>query len=50
MLADVCKVLGHSNPSMAVKPLDDDEKSALSIADPHGREQETIVINDFGVY
>ena len=29
VLADVCRVLEHSNPSMAAKGLDDDEKYAL---------------------
>lgn len=31
--ADVCKVLAHSNPTMAVKGLDDDEKMTLNFAE-----------------
>ena len=38
VLADVCDVLGHSNPSMAVRTLDNDEHDALSITDPIGLE------------
>lgn len=30
--ADVCRVLEHSNPTMAVKGLDDDEKRTLNLA------------------
>ena len=42
MLADVCRVLEHSNPSMAAKALDHDEKMTLNIA-------EGGVINRLGV-
>ncbi len=31
--ADVCRVLGHSNPTMAISNLDDDERMTLSITD-----------------
>lgn len=50
VLADVCRVLGLSNPSMAAKGLDDDEQDALSITDPIGRSQDTIAINESGFY
>jgi prophage antirepressor-like protein len=30
VLADVCDVLGHSNPSMAVRTLDNDEHDVLT--------------------
>jgi hypothetical protein len=35
---------------LAGKGLDDDERSALNIVDPHGRQQETTVINESGLY
>ncbi|SNT06035.1 BRO family, N-terminal domain [Sphingomonas laterariae] len=50
VLADVCRVLGLTNPSMAAKGLDDDEQDALSITDPIGRPQPTIAINESGLY
>lgn len=50
VLADVCAVLEHSNPSMAAKVLDDDERGALSIADPMGRMQDTTIISEPGLY
>lgn len=48
--ADVCRALGHTNPSVAVSRLDQDERSALNIADPHGREQVTNVVTEAGLY
>lgn len=33
VLADVCRVLEHSNPTMAAARLDDDEKDTLNIAE-----------------
>lgn len=50
VLADVCRVLEHSNPSMAAKLLDDDERDALSITDPIGRAQEATVISESGMW
>lgn len=50
VLTDICKVLEHSNPSMAAKMLDDDERDALNITDPLGRAQETVVISESGLF
>lgn len=47
---DVCAALELSNTSMALARLDDDERSGVSIVDPHGREQQTTVISESGVY
>ena len=33
VLVDVCKILGHTNPTVAASRLDDDEKAALNISD-----------------
>lgn len=50
VLTEVCRKLGIANPSDAASRLDADEKSALGIADPHGRVQQTTVINESGLY
>jgi prophage antirepressor-like protein len=50
VLADVCGVLGLSNPSMVARGLDADEKDGVSIVDPIGREQITTVISEPGLY
>lgn len=47
--ADICAVLEHSNPSMAIAGLDEDEKG-LSIADTLGGGQQMAVINESGLY
>ena len=46
VLADVCKVLEHSNPSKAADGLEDDEWSKLSL----GRQGMGIVIGEAGLY
>lgn len=48
--ADVCRVLEHSNASMAIRGLDDDEKDALNIPDPIGRLQTATIVNEAGLY
>jgi prophage antirepressor-like protein len=50
VLNDVCHVLGIGNPSMAARRLRDREKDDLSLADPIGREQETTIISEQGLY
>lgn len=50
VVVDVCRVLGLGNSSMAISKLDDDEKSGVIIADPHGREQETRCVSEPGLY
>lgn len=44
--ADVCAVLGLTNPTQAIAALDDDERSMLSI----GRQGDTNVITESGLY
>lgn len=43
---DVCDVLGHTNPSMALDRLDDDERAKLNL----GRQGETNIVNEAGLY
>jgi prophage antirepressor-like protein len=43
---DVCSVLGLTNPSMALKALDDDERSKFNL----GRQGEANIINESGLY
>ncbi|MCO7737541.1 Bro-N domain-containing protein [Brucella intermedia] len=50
VLNEVCKKLEIANSSDAASRLDDDEKSALGISDPHGRVQRTTIINESGLY
>lgn len=44
--ADVCKCLEHTNTTMALQRLDDDERSKLNL----GRQGETNVVNEYGLY
>ena len=46
VLSDVCKVLELSNPSMAAKKLDDDERTKFDL----GLQDETTIINESGLY
>jgi prophage antirepressor-like protein len=43
---DVCEVLGHSNPSVAIETLDVDERSKKSL----GRQGEAWVVSESGLY
>lgn len=47
--ADVCGALSHSDTSMAVRRLDDDEKGTSTVCTPSG-EQQMLVINESGLY
>lgn len=47
--ADVCRILEHSNVSMAVAALDDDEKGLSTLDTPGGRQSVT-TINEPGLY
>ena len=47
---DVCACLEIDNHRNAVARLDDDEKDGVQILDAIGREQETTVINESGLY
>ena len=51
--ADVCEALELSNPSEAIKPLDDDEKGSLRISEgtsPKGGNPNVTVISESGLY
>lgn len=43
---DVCDCLEHTNTTMALQRLDDDERAKLNL----GRQGETNVINEYGLY
>jgi anti-repressor protein len=47
---EVCKALQIKNPRDAVSRLQNEDKSAVGIADAIGRNQQTTVINEFGLY
>ena len=49
-LKDVCAVLGISNHKMTVQRLDADEVILTDLTDSMGRQQETTVINESGLY
>lgn len=50
VLKDVCEVLGIANHKMTVQRLDADEVSLTDLTDSMGRQQETTVINESGLY
>lgn len=47
--ADVCRILEHTNPSMAVAALDDDEKGLRNV-DTLGGAQSLMAVNEPGLY
>lgn len=47
---DVCAALEHSNYRMAVEILEEDEVRKVYITDSVGRKQETLTINESGLY
>ena len=50
VLVDVCKVLEISNSRHAAARLDEDEKDDVAINDVIGREQNSTIINESGLY
>ena len=48
--ADVCRVLEITNSRDALSRLDDDEKDDVGITDAIGRQQQTNVVNEPGLY
>ena len=50
VLADVCRAMDIANPSDVAARLDDDEKDALAISDPIGRQQSTTIVSEPGLY
>lgn len=43
---DICNILGHSNVSMALDRIDDDERAKFNL----GRQGETNIVNEAGLY
>lgn len=50
VLKDVCDVLDLSNPTRVAERLDEDELSSAQVTDSLGREQQTNIINESGLY
>lgn len=50
VLADVCKALGMSNPTMVAQRLDEDALSTTEVIDSVGRTQSATVITEPGLY
>ena len=50
VLKDVCNVLGLSTPSRVAERLDSDEVSQTHLTDSLGREQETTIVSESGLY
>ena len=50
VLADVCKVLDLSNPTMVADRLDPDDLSTAEVIDSMGRKQNARVANESGIY
>ena len=55
VLADVCRVLEHSNPSKAAQALDEDERSSLTLTSgygtsPNGGNPNVTIISEPGLY
>ena len=50
VLADVCKALELSNPSMVAKSLDEDDLSSTEVIDSMQRKQNAITISESGLY
>ena len=46
---DVCEVLEHTDPGMAVSRLDDDEKDTSNVGTPGGP-QEMLTVSESGLY
>ncbi len=47
---DLCDYLEHSNHKVAIQALDEDEVRKVYLTDSLGREQETTVVNESGMY
>ena len=47
---DICDVLGLEDARKAVGRLDDDERNTIPVTDSIGREQNTYIINESGLY
>lgn len=53
-VVDVCNALGHTNPSVAIKNMDEDEKMTLNISEGHsgkrGGAQMRSYVSEAGLY
>lgn len=47
---DVCSALGLSDPRKSVGLLDEDERNTVPVTDSLGRQQQTYIINESGLY
>lgn len=50
VLADVCKVLELSSPHKVAERLEEDERNQIPLTDSLGRQQNTTIINESGLY
>lgn len=50
VLADLCHVLGLSNPTMVAQRLSDDDLSRTEVIDSMGRRQSVTIVNESGMY
>lgn len=50
VLKDVCQILGLGSPHKAAERLDGDERNQIPLTDSLGRQQETTIINESGLY
>lgn len=50
VLKDVCNVLGLGSAHKVADRLDEDERNQIPLTDSLGREQETTIINESGLY
>ena len=47
---DLCEILEHSNPKVAIQGLDEDEVRKVYLTDSLGRKQESLVTSESGMY
>lgn len=50
MVVDVCKILGLTNPTEAIRNIDNDDLSTTEVIDKIGRKQKANIINEYGLY
>lgn len=50
VLADACKILDLSNPTMAATRIDSDDLSTAEVIDSRGRTQNARIVNESGLY
>lgn len=50
VLKDVCDVLGLNDPHTVARKLDEDERQQMPVTDSIGRQQDTAIVNESGLY